>query len=114
MAHFAQIDENNVVLTVIVVSNDDILDENGQENEDIGIAFCKQLLGEHTNWVQTSYNNNFRGRYAVIGGIYNYIKNIFVPPKPNESNLDFVYDETANDWVLSYNDPQFNEILEKL
>ena len=67
MSHFAQLDENNVVTQVIVVSNDDIKDVNGNEVEEIGVAFCKKLLGADTNWKQTSYNNNFRVRYAGIG-----------------------------------------------
>ena len=60
MAHFAEIDENNVVTQVIVVSNEDTSDANGNEVEEIGVAFCKKLLGANTNWKQTSYNNNFR------------------------------------------------------
>ena len=66
MAHFAKLDENNIVTQVIVVSNDDCTDPHtGQEDEVLGIAFCKKLLGG--NWKQTSYNNNMRGNYAGIG-----------------------------------------------
>jgi len=71
MAHFAQLDENNVVTQVIVVSNEDTSDVNGNEVEEIGVAFCKKLLGADTNWKQTSYNNNMRVRYAGIGYSYN-------------------------------------------
>jgi hypothetical protein len=71
MAHFAQLDENNVVTQVIVVSNDDIKDNTGTEVESIGVAFCQKLLGADTNWKQTSYNNNIRVRYAGIGYSYN-------------------------------------------
>ena len=74
MAHFAQLDSNNVVLQVIVVSNDDTSDNNGVENENIGIGFCQQLLGADTNWKQTSYNGNMRGNYAGIG--YTYMSNV--------------------------------------
>ncbi len=74
MAHFAQLDENNVVTQVIVVSNDDTSDSNGVEAESIGIAFCQKLLGADTNWKQTSYNNNMRGNYAGIG--YTYMTNV--------------------------------------
>ena len=70
MAHFAQLDDNNVVTQVIVVSNDDIKDSNGDEIESIGVAFCQKLLGADTNWKQTSYNNNMRGNYAGIGMTY--------------------------------------------
>ena len=70
MAHFAQLDENNVVTQVIVVGNSDTADVNGVESESIGVAFCQQLLGAETNWKQTSYNSNMRGNYAGIGMTY--------------------------------------------
>ena len=70
MAHFAQLDSNNVVTQVIVVGNDDTTDANGKEVESIGIAFCHKLLGSDTKWKQTSYNNNMRGNYAGIGMTY--------------------------------------------
>ena len=74
MAHFAQLDSNNVVTQVIVVSNDDTSDSNGTETESIGVAFCQKLLGADTNWKQTSYNGNMRGNYAGIG--YTYMSNV--------------------------------------
>ena len=80
MAHFAQFDENNVVLQVIVVHNNDCLDENGNESEAIGVAFCQSLLGG--NWKQTSYNGNFRKHYAGIGYTYDAALDAFVPPQP--------------------------------
>ena len=70
MAHFAQLDSNNLVTQVIVVNNSDITDSNGDEIESIGVAFCQKLLGADTNWKQTSYNNNFRGNYAGVGMTY--------------------------------------------
>ena len=70
MAHFAQLDDNNVVTQVIVVSNDDTSDSNGTETESIGVAFCQKLVGSDTNWKQTSYNNRMRGNYAGIGMTY--------------------------------------------
>ena len=70
MAHFAQLDENNVVTQVIVVGNSDTADVNGVESENIGVAFCQSLLGAETNWKQTSYNGNMRGNYAGIGMKY--------------------------------------------
>ena len=74
MAHFAQLDENNLVTQVIVVSNDDTSDSNGVETESIGVAFCQKLLGAETNWKQTSYNGNMRGNYAGIG--HTYMENV--------------------------------------
>jgi hypothetical protein len=78
MAHFAKLDENNKVIEVIVVSNDNIVDENGEENEEIGIQFCRIIQGQNTNWKQTSYNGNFRGRYAGIGMYYDKINDEFI------------------------------------
>ena len=96
MAHFCRLDENNVVTQVIVVANEDTTDTNGVEVEEIGVAFCKKLLGAETNWKQTSYNNNFRVRYAGIGYSYNAELNAFIPPKPFASWV--LVEETA-DWV---------------
>ena len=79
MAHFAQLDENNIVLQVIVVNNNELLD-NGVESEAKGIAFCQSIFGANTIWKQTSYNSNFRGTYAGIGYTYDPINDIFVKP----------------------------------
>ena len=80
MAHFAELDANNVVLRVIVVDNKDNSDANGVEKEHIGAAFCERLLGG--NWKQTSYNGNMRKNYAGIGHTYQADIDAFVPPKP--------------------------------
>ena len=95
MAHFVQLDENNIVTQVIVVSNDDIKDVNGNEVEEIGVAFCKKLLGADTRWVQTSYNGNFRVRYAGISYTFSEELNAFIPPKPYDS---WVLNEETADW----------------
>ena len=95
MAHFACLDENNIVTQVIVVSNEDTSDVNGNEVEEIGVAFCKKLLGADTNWKQTSYNNNFRVRYAGISYTYNEELDAFIPPQPFES---WVLNEETADW----------------
>ena len=79
MAHFAQLDENNVVTQVIVVNNDELMD-NGVESEAKGIAFCQSLFGADTRWVQTSYNSKFRDVYAGIGYTYDADKDVFVAP----------------------------------
>jgi hypothetical protein len=83
MAHFAQLDENNVVTQVIVVSNNELLDENEVEQESKGIAFCQSLLGG--NWIQTSYNGNFRKNYAGVGFYYDESRDAFISPKPFDS-----------------------------
>lgn len=95
LAHFSQLDENNIVTQVIVVANEDTADSNGVEAEEIGVAFCKKLVGAETNWKQTSYNGNFRKRYAGIGYQYHEELNAFIPPKPYDSWV--LIEETA-DW----------------
>lgn len=80
MAHFAELDENNTVLRVIVVSNEDMKDQWGREREVIGTTFCKTLFGENTRWIQTSYNAKMRGKYASIGDVYDPVKDIFETP----------------------------------
>jgi len=81
MAHFAQIDSDNIVRQVIVVNNEVLHDDKGIEQEALGAAFCQSLFGADTNWVQTSYNGNFRGRYAGTGMTYDPIKDEFVSPE---------------------------------
>lgn len=83
MAHFAELDANNVVLRVIVVGNKDTSDANGVEKEHIGAAFCERLFGG--NWKQTSYNGNIRKNYAGIGYTYRADIDAFVAPKPYNS-----------------------------
>ena len=85
MAHFAQIGYENKVLRVSVVRNEDILDGNGNESEEVGIQFLKSVHGHLTNWLQTSYNNNFRFRYAGIGMIYDNQYDVFLLPQPYPS-----------------------------
>jgi hypothetical protein len=84
MAHFAQLDESNVVTQVIVVANEELLLD-GAESEIKGVIFCKSLFGEDTKWVQTSYNANFRKNYAGIGYIYDPIADHFYAPQPYPS-----------------------------
>lgn len=117
MAHFAELDENNVVQRVIVVANKDTADANGVEKEHIGAAFCESLLGG--TWVQTSYNGNFRKHYAGVGYTYDAARDAFIPPQPYPSwsldddcnwqapvpkpDDDFMYawDEASQQWEIS-------------
>ena len=93
MAHFAQLDENNVVLQVIVVHNNELLD-GGVESEAKGISFCRSLF-PGTNWKQTSYNGNKRKNYAGIGYTFDEQRDAFIPPKPYAS---WVLDEDKCQW----------------
>lgn len=83
MAHFAQLNDENLVTQVIVVANQDTADQDGVENEAIGIEFCNNLLGGR--WVQTSYNANIRKNYAGVGYKYDATLDAFIPPQPFES-----------------------------
>ena len=83
MAHFAEINVDNLVLRVIVVANADTADANGVEVESIGTAFCNRLLGG--TWKQTSYNGNIRKRYAGIGYTYDAGRDAFITPQPYPS-----------------------------
>jgi hypothetical protein len=87
MAHFAQLDENNIVLEVIVVSNEVLLDPQGHEQEALGVAWLINWSGGYPYWKQTSYNGNFRKNYAGIGYTYDPVLNAFIPPKPYPSWL---------------------------
>ena len=91
MAHFARIDQNNIVTMVTVVSNDDMIDENGNEVEALGVAVCEAVVGAGP-WVQTSYNGNLRKQYAGIGFTYDADPNVFIAPQPFASwvlNADY-------------------------
>lgn len=93
MAHFAQLNDENLVTQVIVVANQDTADKDGVENEAIGIEFCKNLLGGR--WVQTSYNANIRKNYAGIGYKYDAELDAFIPPQPGP---DWVLNTTTCAW----------------
>ena len=80
MAHFAEINDNNIVTKVIVVHNNEITVD-GQELEFKGIDFCEGLFG-HRNWVQTSYNGNIRYNFAGQGYTYDEVNDAFYAPQP--------------------------------
>ena len=82
MAHFAQLNEQNIVTQVIVVANEELLD-NGIESEQKGKTFCQSLFDG--SWVQTSYNGNIRKNYAGIGYTYDSQRDAFIPPQPYPS-----------------------------
>lgn len=94
MAHFAEIDGNNVVLRVLVVGNDQ--EHRGQE-------FLGNDLGLGGTWIKTSYNGNIRKNFAGIGFTYDPIRDAFIPPKPFNS---WVLDETSCRWTPPIPRPQ--------
>lgn len=116
MAHFAELDDNNIVKQVIVVHNNELLDESGIESEQKGIDFCTNLLGGR--WIQTSYNGNIRKNFAGQSYLYDPIRDAFIAPQPfpswvlNEDNCQwkapadyptdgklYLWDESSTTWV---------------
>ena len=94
MAHFAELDNSNTVLRVLVIADTDCIDENGVEVESIGSDYCNSLFGG--NWIQTSYNNRIRKQFASIGDKYNSFDDVFIRPQPFASwSLDENYDWQA-------------------
>ena len=93
MAHFAKLDENNIVLAVHVVNND-VITVDGVESEQVGIDFLTDLHG-HTSWKQTSYNGTIRKNYAGIGYTYDTGRDAFIAPQPWTS---WTLNETTCQW----------------
>jgi hypothetical protein len=81
MAHFARLDDNNIVTEVTVVNNVDIHFLPFPESEAFGVQICRDVTG-HQKWKQTSYNNNFRGNYAGIGFTYDSTNDVFYDQQP--------------------------------
>jgi len=84
MAHFAEIDENNIVTRVLVINNDVLLDENDNEIEQKGIEFLQSIFSG-SNWVQTSYNGNIRYNFAGVGYTWDSENNAFYTSQPYDS-----------------------------
>lgn len=117
MAHFVNLDSNNNVGETIVINNDVLLDENGNEQEQLGLDLIASL-GLDGRWVQCSYNGNFRAHYPAPGFSYDETLDAFIPPQPYASWVldqgtclwvapipmpdgDYVWDEDAGDWVAA-------------
>lgn len=96
MAHYARINSENIVTFVTPVDNNFIIDENGIENDELAIKHLHETIPDSLNdrWIKTSYNNNFRVRYAGVGYTYNEKIDAFIPPKPFDSWI--LNEETAN------------------
>jgi hypothetical protein len=87
MAHFAKLDEHNLVLDVNVVNNETINNLPFPESEPVGVQFLTEWSGGYSNWKQTSYNASFRKNYAGVGYSYSVDLDAFIPPKPFPSWL---------------------------
>jgi hypothetical protein len=108
MAHFAKLDNNNIVIAVHCVVNEVLKDSNGVEQEQLGINFLKTLYNEpNAIWKQTSYNTYggihllggipFRKNYAGINMIYDENRDAFISPKPIGYD-SFIFDENTCLW----------------
>lgn len=102
MAYFAELDDDNVVLQVIAISNDDAPDPAPAHSEPLGQAFIASI-GLGGRWVQTSYHGTFRVRYAGIGYTYDEVRDAFIPPQPSP---DCVLDEESCLWVCPPPEPE--------
>lgn len=107
MAHFAEINASNVVTRVIVVGNADTADAAGNEKEYIGAAFCERLFGG--NWKQTSYNNNFRKRYAGIG--YEFWANLNTSAAITGAFVAPLQNTAWNSWTMNTSTCQWQSPL---
>ena len=116
MANFAEIGSEGIVQRVLVLSNERIT-QDGEEVEELGTAYLQNMFPD-TDWVQTSYNDNFRKRYAGKGMKYDVERDAFIPPQPfpswllNEESLSweapfpkpdddkyYQWDEESKSWV---------------
>lgn len=126
MAHFAELDSNNIVLRVLCLENSVMENEQGQRVEQLGIDFLQNLYGSNTIWAQTSYNTRagiyyvagtnevspdqslaFRKNYAGADWTYDSTRNAFInlkPVVPPEDEQYVYFDEFSCLWV--YNPPQ--------
>jgi hypothetical protein len=126
MAHFAKLDKNNKVINVIRVGNEHMLDENGVEKEELGLAYIRKVtppFESEVKWVQTSFNENFRKEFASIDFTYDEVNDVFIRPQPHaswtlnpetfdweppvprpdptgEENTGWVWDESKLKWVF--------------
>ena len=118
MEHFCKLGVGNIVEQVVVVNNEVITDNDGNEQDQLGIDFLNNLYGTRDVWKQTSYNNNFRKNFAGIGFKYSQTRDAFIPPKPYnswilnedtclweapipypEDNKNYNWNETNQTWV---------------
>jgi len=99
MAHFAEVDQNDKVLRVVVVDDDVLRDADGRHNELLGQTYLRKIFknenSENKTWYQTSYNGTLRVRFAGVGYTYNKELDAFLTPRPFES---WLLNETTYSW----------------
>ena len=102
MAHFAELDENNIVKRIVAVGNDLYTTDGDLGENDMhpdGELWCRTFFKGGV-WKQTSYSGSFRKQFAGVGFTYNSTQDIFIAPKPHDSwILDSNYDwQPPDDW----------------
>ena len=105
MAHFAKLNSSSFVVDIVVLTNETLLDGQGNETEQLGIDYLKSLTG-HDDWTQASYNAGFRVIYPSIGDYYNIEKNRFEPQKTHE---DYIWKEESYSWEHPLKDQKHEE-----
>ena len=105
MAHFAEIDSEGTVQRVLVVSNT-VTYQGDEEVEELGTAYLQNMFPD-TDWVQTSYNDNFRKRYAGKGMKYDVERDSFIPPQPFPS---WLFSEESLSWEAPFPMPDDDKI----
>ena len=88
MAHFAEISGSNNIVVRVIVSEQDFINSGA--------------VGDSFNWVQTSYNHNFRKNYATVGGTYDKTRDAFIASQPEPSaSIPYVLNEDTCRWEVS-------------
>ena len=105
MAHFAEIDDKNIVIRVLVIDDIDTQDGDGKEDESVGAKYLSDAFGG--TWKRTSYNTHknvhsksgtpFRKNYAGVGFTYDAAKDAFIPPKDRHPD-DWILDDDTCQW----------------
>jgi len=103
MAYFAKLNSDNIVENVISINNSVITDNNGVEQEQIGVDFINNLYETNDIWKQTSYNKTFRKNHAGIGFTYDSNRDAFIPQKPYNS---WILNEQTCNWDAPVARPQ--------
>ena len=105
MAHFVEIDSEGTVVRGVVLSNT-VTYQGDEEVEELGIAYLQNMFPD-TDWVQTSYNDNFRKRYAGKGYKYDVERDAFIPPQPFPS---WLLNEESLSWEAPFPMPDDDEL----
>jgi hypothetical protein len=97
MAHFAELDENNIVTRVVVVGDENCLDDGGNESEAIGIKWCEKFFMGGT-WIQTSFNTKFGKHWTPLGSLdpETNTEDEGTPFRKNFAGKGYIYDATRD------------------